>query len=155
MSVGNPVATARKPPPRNPYAVRTATARSKMTNGTRGMVLPGIDQRSAVARRFRDVMCAVVADSGGIERLSEARIQLIRRFSALVVQAETMEGAFAEGSAFDFEAHARISSTLVRLATRIGLKRVLKDAVPSLAEILQQTEEDEAEEDEAEEDTAP
>ena len=86
-----------QPPPHPPYAVRTATARSKMTNGTRGMVLPGIDQRSAVARRFRDVMCGVIADSGA-DRLCETRIQLISRFSALVVQAETMEGAFVDGS---------------------------------------------------------
>jgi len=36
--------------------VRTPTARAKLTNGTRGMVLPGIDQRSAIARRYRDVI---------------------------------------------------------------------------------------------------
>ena len=41
----------RKPSARTPYAVRTPTARAKLTNGTRGMVLPGIDQRSAWIRR--------------------------------------------------------------------------------------------------------
>ena len=89
----------RKPSPRTPYAVRTPTARAKLTNGTRGMVLPGIDQRSAIARRYRDVMCAIIADLGGESRLSEARLQLIRRFSALVVQAETMEAALVDEAA--------------------------------------------------------
>jgi hypothetical protein len=74
------------------------------------MVLPGIDQRSAIARRYRDVMCAITADLGGESRLSEARLQLIRRFSALVVQAETMEAALVDGKPFDSSAHAHISS---------------------------------------------
>jgi hypothetical protein len=63
-----------------------------------------------------------------------------------VVQAEAMEGAFVDGKPFDFEAHARISSTLVRLASRIGLKRVAKDITPTLADILRETEEPEPEE---------
>ena len=89
-----------------PYRVRQPRARSRLSNGTRGMVLPGIDQRSAVARRYRDVMCAIIADLGGESRLSEARLQLIRRFSALVVQAETMEAALVDGKPFDSSAHA-------------------------------------------------
>jgi hypothetical protein len=97
MPAANTTATDRKPSPRTPYAVRTPTARAKLTNGTRGMVLPGIDQRSAIARRYRDVICAIIADLGGENRLSEARLQLIRRFSALVVQAETMEAALVDG----------------------------------------------------------
>ena len=100
---------------KTPYRVRQPRARSRLSNGTCGMVLPGIDQRSAIARRYRDVMCAIIADLGGESRLSEARLQLIRRFSALVVQAETMEAALVDGKPFDSSAHAHISSTLVRL----------------------------------------
>jgi hypothetical protein len=100
------------------------------------MVLPGIDQRSAIARRFRDVIAAVCSDMGGADRCSEAKLQLVRRFSALVVQAELMEAALAEGKPFDVSAHAHISSTLVRLATRIGLKRVAKE-IPDLRDYLE------------------
>ena len=70
MPAANTTAADRRPSPRTPYAVRTPTARAN--NGTRGMVLPGIDQRSAIARRYRDVMCAIIADLGGESRLSEA-----------------------------------------------------------------------------------
>ena len=108
---------------KTPYRVRQPRARSRLSNGTRGMVLPGIDQRSAIARRYRDVMCAIIADLGGESRLSEARLQLIRRFSALVVQAEMMEAALVDGKPFDSSAHAHISSTLVRLAARVGCPR--------------------------------
>jgi CRP-like cAMP-binding protein len=137
MPAANTTATDRKPSPRTPYAVRTPTARAKLTNGTRGMVLPGIDQRSAIARRYRDVICAIIADLGGESRLSEARLQLIRRFSALVVQAETMEAALVDGKPFDSSAHAHISSTLVRLAARVGLNRVPKNVTPSLHDYLE------------------
>ena len=51
MSSASTTAADRKPSSRTPYRVRTPTARSKLTNGTRGMVLPGIDQRSAIARQ--------------------------------------------------------------------------------------------------------
>jgi hypothetical protein len=33
--------------------------------------------------RFRDIMLAVASDQGGITELTEARLQLVRRFAAL------------------------------------------------------------------------
>jgi hypothetical protein len=98
--------------------------------------LPGIDQRSAIARRFRDVIAAVCSDMGGADRCSEARFQLIRRFAALVVQAEAMEARLAQGETIDVAAHAHISSTLVRLSSRIGVNRVPKDVTPRLHDYL-------------------
>jgi hypothetical protein len=56
-----------------------AQARSRLSNGRD--VLPDVDGRSVVARRYRDIIGAVVFDQGGAEQLSEARLQLIRRFS--------------------------------------------------------------------------
>jgi hypothetical protein len=136
MSTGNTAQSAHNATGRSPFAVRRPSARSRMTNGTRGAVLPGIDQRSAVARRFRDVIASVCADLGGADRCTETRLQLIRRFAALAVQAEAMEATFAEGREIDISAHAHISSTLVRLAARIGLKRVPKNVTPDLRSYL-------------------
>src|SRR6202035_5603682 len=59
-------------------APRKPTARSRVTNGH--ALLPGIDGRSAVARRYADIIAALVADAGGDAEMSEARRQLIRRF---------------------------------------------------------------------------
>jgi hypothetical protein len=55
-------------------------ARSRVTNHQD--LLPGIDGRSIIARRYRDIATAVIGDQGGIDRLSEARVQLVRRFAA-------------------------------------------------------------------------
>jgi predicted ABC-class ATPase len=121
---------------RSPYAVRTPTARAKLTNGTRGMVLPGIDQRSALARRYRDLVAQVAADQGGADRCSEARLQLIRRFAALSVQAEGLEARLANGEPIDVSEYAQLTSTLVRVVSRLGLGRIAKDITPTLGDIL-------------------
>ena len=115
-------------------APKSPGARSRVTNGAD--VLAGIDGRSAVARRYRDILAALAADQGGAARLSEARAQLCRRFAALAVQAEQVEARLARGEEIDLHAHALISSTLTRLATRIGINRVPKDVTPHLQDYL-------------------
>ena len=80
-------------------APRQPVARSRVTNGTD--VLPGIDQRSTVARRYRDICAAIASDQGGAEHLSEARHQLIRRFAAAAVLAEQIEARMAMGETID------------------------------------------------------
>jgi hypothetical protein len=154
-ATSTPLTTAKRGPRLAALAPRPSTARSRVSNGTDGCVLPGIDQRSAIARRFRDVAAAVCADLGGADRCSEARLHLIRRFAAQVCLAEVMEARMANGEDIDVGAHCQTSSTLVRLATRIGLKRNAKDITPTLSEILLQAEEETEDRDEREEDHAP
>jgi hypothetical protein len=103
-------------------ARRKLPDRSRVTNGSD--VLPDIDGRTIIARRYRDVLAALVADQGGADRLSEVRLQLCRRFVGLAVQAEALEGA---GQPVDINQHATIASTLVRLAGRLGLDRAAKE----------------------------
>lgn len=116
-------------------APRKPVARSRVTNGND--VLPGVDGRSLVARRYRDVIAAIVVDQGGADHLSEARLQLIRRFAAAAVLAEQMEAKLARGEAIDLQDHALLSSTLVRIAQRIGIERRTKNVTPSLSEYLE------------------
>ena len=44
---------------------------------------------------------------------------------------------YVDGKPFDSSAHAHISSTLVRLAARVGLNRVPKNVTPSLHDYLE------------------
>ena len=44
-----------------------------------------------MARRSRDIVAAIVSDQGGLDRLAEACVQLIRRFAAAAVMAEQAE----------------------------------------------------------------
>lgn len=110
------------------------TARSRVSN--HADLLPNIDGRSVVARRYRDILCAVVADQGGLDRMAEARVQLVRRFCACCVLAEAMESCLANGERIDIQEHATLTSTMVRVASRIGINRLAKDIMPTLGEYI-------------------
>jgi hypothetical protein len=99
-----------------------------VTNGAD--ILAGIDQRTVIARRYRDLVAVVAADMGGADRCSEARLQLIRRFAALSVQAEAMEAQLANGADIDITEYSQLTSTLVRVVSRLGINRVARDVTP-------------------------
>jgi len=132
-----PAAEARMLPGSRVVVLRKPRARSSVTN--HASLLPGVtDARSTIARRFRDVVTLVIDDQGGLARISEARLQLIRRFAATAVMAEALEGRLANGEAIDVGEHALLSSTLVRLGQRIGLGRHAAKLVPNLGDYLEQ-----------------
>jgi hypothetical protein len=112
---------------------RKPTARSRVSNGHD--LLPNVDGRSLVARRYRDISNAILVDQGGVDQCSESRLQLIRRFAAAAVLAEQLESRLANGEQIDIGEHATLSSTLVRLAQRIGIDRVARD-VTTLGSVL-------------------
>jgi hypothetical protein len=123
-------------PTRRPLvASKSRLHRSRVGNGKD--LLPDIDGRSAIARRFKEITSAVVIDQGGIERLSESRIQLIRRFSAACVLAERMESRLVNDEEIDIQEHSLLCSTLVRIAQRIGINRVPKNVTPHLHDYLE------------------
>jgi hypothetical protein len=126
---------ARKPAASAAPAPRKPQAASRVTNGAD--ILPGVDGRSQIARRYRDITAALAADMGGAARMSEARGQLVRRFAAAAVMAEEMEARLANGEPIDIAQHALLASTLVRLASRIGIDRVPKDVTPTLSQYLE------------------
>jgi hypothetical protein len=119
--------------------------RSALTNGSR--TLPG-DCRTALARRYYDVCAAIVADQGGAEALSEARLQLVRRFAGAAVLSETMEAAVAEGKVINLAEYAALISSMCRVGTRIGIDRKMKNITPSLAEYMNMKASEPAEADE-------
>jgi hypothetical protein len=121
---------------------RESKCRSRVSNGAD--LLPNIDGRSAIARRFRDIIAAVAVDQGGADHLSEARLQLVRRFAAAAVIAEQMESRLANGQEINIVEHSQLSSTLVRIAQRIGIDRKLRHVVPSLTEYLEYDKDSEA-----------
>ena len=126
--------SAPKSTPRRPLLVRLPSRqRSRISNGRD--LLPDIDGRSAIARRFKDITSAVLIDQG--ERLSESRIQLVRRFAAACVMAEQMEAQLVNDEPINIQEHSLLCSTLVRIAQRIGINRVPKNVTPHLHDYLE------------------
>ena len=99
-------------------------------------MLPGLDGRSATARRFRDLVNAFVADMGGLDRCSEVRLGLVRCLAATTVQAEMLEARMVNGDAIDIATLCTLASTTVRLSQRLGLERRARNVTPSVGEYL-------------------
>ena len=89
----------------SPSCELPSRARSAVTNHKD--LLPGLDGRSATARRFRDLVNAYVADMGGLDHCSEIRLGLVRRLAATTVQAEMLEARMVNGEAIDIANSAR------------------------------------------------
>jgi hypothetical protein len=126
---------------------RKRDMQSRVTTGS--AVLPGVDNRSEVARRYRDILSAIVSDMGGADRLSEVRLQLCRRFSAAAVMAEQLEAKLARGETIDIGQHAQLVSSMVRVSNRIGLNRRAREIVPTLEHYLETRADRDAENDDA------
>jgi hypothetical protein len=123
------------PVSRNLEARKLPTTRSRVTNGV--TLLPGVDGRSAWARRLRDLISIHLADLGGADRASEAELSIVRRASAITVELEHIETRFAAANeagrpseAADFDLYLRGANSLRRLVEAIGIKRVPRDITP-------------------------
>ena len=119
-----------------PASPSTKQTRARITNAVD--ILAHVDGRTAIARRYRDVAGSLIADHGGADRLSEARLQLVRRLAGLCVLCESVEARIADGAKdVDLTAYSQLCNTMSRIATRLGLNRVAKE-VPSLQQFLEQ-----------------
>lgn len=114
---------------------RERAGRTALTNGKD--LLPDVDGRSLLYKRFKEIARLVAADQGGLDALSEARVQLVRRFAATCVMAEQIEADMCNGLEIDINQHTAISSTLVRLGSRIGIDRRAKNITPNLTDYLE------------------
>jgi hypothetical protein len=94
------------------------------------------DGSSAPARRFRDICGQLIADSGGADVISEARLQHSRRFAAVAVMSEQLEVRMVAGEEIDIAEHAPLVSSAVRLAAKLGVNRIPRSVMPTLGEYL-------------------
>jgi hypothetical protein len=110
------------------------TAASRITNGSE--VLAGVDGRSAMVRRYRDILGQLVDDMGGDP--SEAQLQIGRRAAALSVWCEDKDAAAANGEPLDIATYTTASNALRRLLADLGLERRARNVTPTLAQYAAQ-----------------
>lgn len=109
------------------------THRSAVANGTR-MFVEGLDGRSALARRYRDLVATFTSDMGGDP--SEAEKQLIRRAASLSVWCEAVEVRLANGEEVDIGTLTTAANSLRRILQDIGLDRRQRDVTPTITEYM-------------------
>jgi hypothetical protein len=115
--------------------VTTPRTRSRVTNGSAVLLAGTMHKR--MARRFRDVLAAIVSDLGGVGAITEGKRQLARRAALMSVQCEELETrALAQGEDIDLDQYGQLSDRIGRCFQRLGLKRVTRDTTPSLAQLV-------------------
>ena len=91
------------------------------------------------AGRFFDKMVRdIQTDLGGRQQVSRIEGELIRAFAgaATTLQYLNAQVLLGETSEIDLSGYATIASTMLRIGSRLGLKRVPKDVTPTLADYL-------------------
>lgn len=109
-------------------------AQFKTRRGNGAMMLEGVDGRSLMARRFREIATAIEADMGG--DLTEAQRAIAARAVTLAIWAEDAEAALARGEEFDVATYATAANAMRRLLSDLGLERRAKDVTPALADYI-------------------
>ena len=109
-------------------------ARSRISNGA--TFLDGVDGRSGLARRYRDILSELIRDLGGDP--TGAQSAIARRAAALCVWCEVAEAAMAAGDEVDIGEYGTAANAMRRLLVDLGLERRAKDVTPSLASYLNQ-----------------
>ena len=119
----------------SPLSKTMRSVRSRITNGS-SLHLSEVDGRSAPAKRFRDILAAIVSDLGGADMLSEGQRQLARRAAMMSVECEALEAKSVAGGEIDLDTYGALSDRIGRAFHRLGLKRVPRDTGPSLQDII-------------------
>lgn len=102
-----------------PVAPTSTTHRSRITNGS--AMLPGVDGRSMIARRYRDLVRGLEAEHGG--PISEAARLQIRTAASMQVHVEDMTARMARGEAVSPEEMTRASNGAIRALAAIRSSR--------------------------------
>jgi len=108
-----------------------------------------IDKASGAARFFDKMVRDIEADYGGRREISRIASELIGAFAGSATALRYMNAQIMLGesiSELDLGAYATLASTMLRIGSRLGLRRIPRDVTnQTLAEILRQGADEEAE----------
>ncbi|MEE4537558.1 MAG: hypothetical protein V2J51_03580 [Erythrobacter sp.] len=103
--------------------------------GNAGYALAGVDGRSNMARRFREIFVNIESDLGG--DLSEAQKHLVARAATMGIWLEQREAELGDGCEFDAGQYSTVANAQRRLLADLGLERRMRDVTPSLSDYLE------------------
>lgn len=93
--------------------------RSAISNGS--WLLEGVDNRSALGRRFRDLCVSFADDLGGERDLTEPQRAMIRQAAAVTVQSEKLQASIVKGEDVDHEKIVRLNNLQARLIKQLDI----------------------------------
>ena len=99
-----------------------------------------LDGRTTAAKEFDSIADGITSDLGGASNLSTVQRLLVEAFAGAAVHVNHLNTLLLLGQKVDIVEHSQAISTMVRIASRIGLHRVARDLNPSLGDLLRERE---------------
>lgn len=114
-------------------AAAKPTARSRLSNG-RQMFLERLDGRSIAARRWRDLFCQFMAQTGGRNEI------MVRTLASLCLQRDLIDMRLAKGEDVDAGELIKLSGEIRRVMGRLGIveEPPIEDATEQARALLRQ-----------------
>lgn len=130
-----------RPPRRRKAVPRTRAELSRTQQADRDkqpLSRDELDGRTKAAQRFDAIAEGIAADLGGEASLSTVQKHLVEAFAGAALRVQDLNTHLLLGQDVDVLEHCQVVSSLVRIASRIGVRRLAKDVIePSLAEYLE------------------
>jgi hypothetical protein len=82
-----------------------------------------LDGRTTEAKAFDRLVTNVERDMGGADKLTAVERSLVEAFCGARIMVDVLNAKLARGDAVAPSEHSQATSTLMRLATRLGLQR--------------------------------
>ena len=97
---------------------------------TRLLTRDQIDGRTKARKQFDAISKGITSDLGGEDQLSTVQRHLVEAFAGVAVHMHDLNARLLLGEQIDIIEHSQAISTMVRIASRIGIHRVARDVTP-------------------------
>lgn len=101
------------------------------------LTLDDLDLRTGVAVFFKRIVNGVTADLAGVDNISTVEKTLITAFAGAAIYVEDLNVKTLRGEKVDVGEFAAACSTLVRIASKLGVSRRARDVSPTLEQYLE------------------
>ena len=97
-----------------------------------------LDQRTAAFKMFDNLVASVIQDAGGEREISAVQRELIEAFAGVAIRVNDLNTRGLAGQPGDLSELSLAASTLTRLASRIGIRRVFnpREVTSSVADYV-------------------
>jgi hypothetical protein len=105
----------------------TTSSNARSRSKLRLLSRDNLDRRTVAARNFDSIASDIAADLGGEDQLSTVQRHLVQAFAGTALHVHDLNARLLLGEKVDVVEHCQTISTLVRVAQRIGIRRVARD----------------------------
>jgi hypothetical protein len=94
---------------------------------SRLLTAEALDGRTRARKQFDAIAKGIAADLGGVGSLSTVQQHLVEAFAGAACHVHDLNARLLRGDRVDILAHSQAVSMMVRVASRIGMRRVTRD----------------------------